>query len=199
MSMSGSKPPMEGSKDPFEAFRSEQIQREKHAREEYRKDEGRREHALVVHILKIFKSFVELFQDRDKQAALPVQKKSLFLRFKAALERLKHDDLSGDPSYLDELSFCWQQLLENAYLLPKGSAFAEGMRFLVREIQVIRPSGEEHTLGYYLSEHAGKKWFPAPVRELIHDLHVEHQNKGFTSILSRWTQELDRMIALFST
>jgi len=195
-----SNPPTGGPVDPFEPFRAEEIQRERHAREEFEKNHKGKEFALIIGVMKIFRNFLEFFTRQKHRERILEARKAVFVRFRAAIEQLKSEDRSREPKFFDELSSCWDQLLESAYFFPKKSEFANKLSVLITEFRTVHPQGEEYSLGYYLSEHnKGSNWLPLPCIELLGDLYSEHQINPKTSKLNRWGEELDAMIALFSS
>lgn len=113
---------------------------------------------------------------------------------KAAFETMKLEDHSQDIPFLNRLSEIWHHALEISLRFKRTHAFSVAFQSFVRNIQNY-PEGEEHTLGYYLSEYTGEKWLPFPYMELIQKIHEQYKSNPTESPLALWIQELDELIS----
>lgn len=113
--------------------------------------------------------------------------------FKKILDELAHIDKSHDPQFTQRLSVAWQKIYEQYESLEeaRGSSDPLSNKILhfVDEIAHY-PPGEDHTLGYYLTEHAGEDWIPFPFMNLLAELHEEYKNTPSSSHLQSWIREL---------
>ncbi len=117
--------------------------------------------------------------------------------FKKVLEELAHFDKSHDPEFTNQLSLLWQNLYENCKGLDQThfqSDILASQIFEFADVITHFPPGEDHTLGYYLSEHAGQDWIPFPFMNLLRSLHEEFQSDPSTSKLTQWLDSLASMI-----
>jgi len=110
--------------------------------------------------------------------------------FKKALLQLSKEDVSQSPDYIDSLSKCWHTLLNVVHLielLDRKSTTLEPLKIFITHIQTYPPK-EEHTLGFYLTQSAGKEWLPFPVLEILHHLHQD------TARLQGWIEAIDKIL-----
>ena len=149
------------------------------------------------------KKFIgEFAESRKIQGASLDRQKAIedLTAFKAVLEELAHFDRSHEPEYTQRLSLLWLNLYENCAGLDESLASSDDLTAqildFVREITHY-PPGEDHTLGYYLSEHAGQDWIPFPFMNLLADLHEQHQSDPAASQLSKWIHSLSSMIGIY--
>ncbi|MCI5052481.1 MAG: hypothetical protein MRY21_05030 [Simkaniaceae bacterium] len=119
-----------------------------------------------------------------------------FLSMYRLLEDLKKTDLSISIPFATTFSRAWNAMLVNYIpvllkrLPPQLQRNIKGFQETLRSF----PKGEDHTLGYYLTEYAGENWLPFPFINLIRELHIEHALKPETSTLSQWTELLKQII-----
>ncbi|MBS3905002.1 MAG: hypothetical protein KGZ39_06725 [Simkania sp.] len=118
------------------------------------------------------------------------------LAFKNILSELHKEDKSHDPEFTQRLSIIWQKLYENCSGLEDKIKHADeltaSIMLLVKEIHHF-PPGEEFTLGYYLTEHAGQDWIPFPFMNMLMDLHEESLASPATSQLSQWIRKINEI------
>ena len=97
--------------------------------------------------------------------------------------------------FLNSLSNLWHQMLEDVLRFRRQTALSVKMRTFIREFQHY-PENQEHSLGYYLTEYAGQKWLPFPYMEMISRLYANHKKNPQTSLLTRWSSELEALIQM---
>lgn len=195
----GNSPP-----DPYEKYRAEEIQREKHLKEERKKreeNEAKGIFYLAAYLLSLFKKALRMF-DRPPEKTLPTSVKQTLqahlLELLQDLERLQKEDVSQDIAYLTHLSETWHRLLQDALPLSKNAGPEKQLHSLLRSIQEY-PHRQEHTLGYYLLEYAGQKWIPFPYLELLQKIYTEHQKNPLQSMLFFWTQQIRDLLKVLDS
>jgi hypothetical protein len=118
--------------------------------------------------------------------------------FKKILVSLAAEDVSRDPDYAQRLSQGWHQLLESVklaeFLERKKTHVLNQLKTLI-ETFYHYPPGQEHSLGYYMTEFAGKEWLPFPFMEQLHQLYEDHQAHKKESQLSNWIASLDLILS----
>ena len=118
--------------------------------------------------------------------------------FKKILESLTQEDLSQDPNYAQLLSQGWHQLLDSInlalFLERKKSDVHTQLKTLMETFHHY-PSHQEHSLGYYMTEFAGKEWLPFPFMEQLHLLFEDHQTHKKESQLSHWIASIDLILS----
>lgn len=190
----GSSPP-----DPYEKYRTEEVQREKQLKEERKKEREKDPKGifyLAIYMLSLFRKIIHFFEpSREKKLPSEIGQtsKKHLLQFREALDRLKKEDLSQDIDFLNRLSENWHLILQDLMQFPKNTLAERSLKALLHSIQDY-PHKQEHTFGYYLTEYAGQKWLPFPYMEMIHKLHQDHQKKPTESMLFFWTQELQLLL-----
>lgn len=121
------------------------------------------------------------------------------MAFKNILEELGKVDKSHDPSFTHRLSQLWQKLYENCEgLALQTDPLTDQILLFVNQVAHF-PPGEDHTLGYYLTEHAGQDWIPFPFMHLLADLHEEFQTSSTTSQLGTWIRALSEITGSYNT
>jgi hypothetical protein len=120
------------------------------------------------------------------------------IEFKKSLVVLTQEDQSQNQEYVFHLSDVWHALLENLNLVEflerKKSPLIAHIKTFIETIRSYPPK-EEHSLGFYMTEFAGKDWLPFPFMELLHKLHDDfHKNKE-KSQLSQWIASIDLILA----
>jgi len=117
---------------------------------------------------------------------------------KKVLESLTKEDLSRDPDYAQLLSQGWHQLLDSVnlalFLERKKSDVHTQLKTLIETFHQY-PSQQEHSLGYYMTEFAGKEWLPFPFMEQLHQLYEDHQTHKKESQLSHWISSIDLILS----
>ena len=113
------------------------------------------------------------------------------------LQSLSHNDQSHNPEFLYNLSELWHGLLSdfgNVDISSKDNlSIAHKISALSTDILNFPPE-EDHSLGYYLTEHAGREWIPFPLMDLLQDLHRENQKDPENSKLNFWIAALNNII-----
>ena len=186
-----SQPP--GEIDPYEKYRAEAIEGDKKEKESSPKGLS----ALGAYFLYLLQKFLELFQEVTEKGLSSANEKELrktLLIFKESLEIMKREDRSQDGPFLNQFANQWHQLLEDALKFQKSTLFSNNYTSLIKEIETY-PEKTEHSLGYYLMEHAGREWLPFPFMELVQKIHTDHQKNPLDSPLSRWTAQIDSLLA----
>ena len=117
---------------------------------------------------------------------------------KNVLVELTQKDVSRDPDYAQHLSQVWHQLLESANLVEflerKQTDALSQLKTLIETFHHY-PAKQEHSLGYYMTEFAGKEWLPFPFMEQLHLLHENHQAHKRESQLSHWISSIDLILS----
>ncbi len=148
-----------------------------------------------------FRKFVDRFAAdvKARSSSINTQKALEDLSaFKEILEELSREDLSYNPDFTQRLSQLWQNLYENCSGIEDSlthlDTLASRILSFVKEIDAF-PPGEDHTLGYYLTEHAGQDWIPFPFMNLLSALHQEFQDSRTSSRLELWIKQLSETIS----
>ncbi len=139
---------------------------------------------------------MELFEEKKEKEALNEATKEIqkhLLRMRSILDTLKREDRSQDSPFLNEFSHIWHALMDDADNFKKTTAWTHHFRSFLKAIQHY-PEGQEHTLGYYLTEYAGKTWLPFPYMEMIAKIYREHQKVPIESTLELWTKRIDELL-----
>ncbi len=184
----GNKPP-----DPYD-YRVEEIQKN---RDEKEKEKPPSERpflaAFIIHVLKKFFELFEKSRDEKPMAYAETDVREYLAQMRDLFESLKMEDHSQDASFLQRLSQVWMLLLDGVMQFSRRAVFAVRMQELIQSVQEY-PEGQEHSLGYYLTEYAGQKWMPFPYMEIIRSLWADYQEHLEASRLSQWCRDLDEMI-----
>jgi hypothetical protein len=118
--------------------------------------------------------------------------------FKNVLVDLTKKDVSRDPDYAQHLSQVWHHLLESANLVEflerKKTDVLAQLKTLI-ETFYHYPAKQEHSLGYYMTEFAGKEWLPFPFMEQLHLLYEDHVAHKKESQLSHWIASIDLILS----
>lgn len=151
------------------------------------------------------KKFIGEFRESSKMRSASLNKQKTLedlAAFKTVLEELGREDKSHDPEFTQRLSLLWQNLYENCSGLEDKishlDALAARIMNFVRQITQF-PPGEDHTLGYYLTEHAGQEWIPFPFMNLLAELHEGYLTSPDTSQLSLWIKELAEILGSYES
>lgn len=188
-------------RDPYEHYKVEPVELDKKEKEEFEEPEqksGKKKWALAAYLAVQIMRFIDSFQtalDKGLSAKEEAEIRENLLLFKAALDILKSEDRGQDAGFLNRLADCWHMMSEDSRRIKKNSPLAGQFSSFLQSLQEYPPE-QEHTLGYYLAEHAGEKWIPFPYMELIHRLHAEHQKAPASSHLENWSKNLGRLIDL---
>ncbi|MBU6148588.1 MAG: hypothetical protein KGQ54_00140 [Verrucomicrobia bacterium] len=92
--------------------------------------------------------------------------------FLAIFKQLEATDLSADWRFSEKLSRAWLKIK----LSIEESSFPTGTLNEMIEAFDHFPEKGDHSLGYYLSLHAGEQWIPFPFMEILRNLH-ENKNE----------------------
>ena len=118
--------------------------------------------------------------------------------FKNVLVDLTKKDVSRDPDYAQHLSQVWHQLLESANLVEflerKKTDVLVQLKTLIETFNHY-PAKQEHSLGYYMTEFAGKEWLPFPFMEQLHLLYEDYVSHKKESQLFHWISSIDLILA----
>jgi hypothetical protein len=137
------------------------------------------------------KKLISSFTGKGKSVFMFDQQKFIddLLSFRNLLILLCNEDHSHDPHFLEQMSELWHILMHDCNPIDpverKNLAIPDKLNIFINTIASF-PPGEDHSLGYYLSEHAGSEWIPFPFMNLLQKLHEEHQIQAEQSILSSW-------------
>jgi hypothetical protein len=161
--------PDEVSKDWIESHRIEQDKKKEPP--PFPKKEGPSLFEIVISY--IFKKIIELFNPKSKEIDESKVAEHL-ITFKKFIEELEKEDFSHEPEFVEKLSASWCHLVDDfkqaSLFQKKHPAAAAKINVLISEINAY-PPGEEHSVGFYLTEHAGDKWIPFPYMEMLQELH----------------------------
>lgn len=119
---------------------------------------------------------------------LPLQGGHPVRHFYNHLNELTKINQSKNSTYSATLTSLWNELLQFAAKNPSPE-----LTSLIQEIQSY-PKGAKYSLGYYLSEYAGKAWFPFPYIELLETLHQGSLDTPKTSPLIKWLHLLEILL-----
>jgi hypothetical protein len=90
-------------------------------------------------------------------------------QFIAVFSELQYQDLSADWRYCEKLSKSWSEVLKS---VENATFPSSSLNLLITQVNE-HPEKGDHTLGYYLSQHAGEQWIPFPFMEILRKLHEE--------------------------
>jgi hypothetical protein len=190
-------------KDPYEGYRVEPLESDRLAKE----DQGQKGRPsldktsfLLVYLYVFLNKLVQFFEDKTERGVstrIELDVRKNLIRLGDSLDRLKMEDKSQDIEFLNQLSNEWHEVSQDSRRFRKDSPFSAAFRLFVKDLQTY-PSGEEHSLGYYFSSHAGQKWLPFPYMAMIFRVHQEYRDNPVESALHRWTQEIDNLIGILN-
>lgn len=186
-------------RDPYENYKIEPVELDKKEKEKFEGEgsAGRPKKWAVAAFLAVqlqrFADYIQSSLEKGLTAKEEAAARENLLAFKAALETLKSEDRGEDANFLNRLADFWHMMAEDSRRLKKNTPLAVQFSNFIQSLKDYPPQ-QEHTLGYYLMEHAGEKWIPFPYMELIHRLHADHQKTPASSPLNIWTKQLDQMI-----
>jgi hypothetical protein len=148
-----------------------------------------------------FKKFFSFFNFKGKGKWLFFDQGQMvedIVAFRKLLYILSQEDQSHNPEYTQHLSELWHNLLDDCNSLlastPQASDHLSKLKNFINEMHHY-PPGEDHTLGYYFTEYAGKDWIPFPFMEMLQVLHEEAQAKQQTATLTYWITELTDVLS----
>ncbi|MBP9841481.1 MAG: hypothetical protein KBC64_03540 [Simkaniaceae bacterium] len=121
----------------------------------------------------------------------------LLKRLHNQLKELTEINQSQNISYSLALTLIWNELLQQYSLAKSGKQTStlplDDVFSLIQQIQNY-PQEAKYSLGYYLSEYAGKSWFPFPYIELLAKLHQDHIETPIHSHLQKWLNLLEKLV-----
>jgi hypothetical protein len=117
---------------------------------------------------------------------------------KNVLVELTKKDVSRDADYAQHLSQVWHHLLDSLKLVEflerKKTDVLNQLKTLIETFYKY-PSRQEHSLGYYMTEFAGKEWLPFPFMEQLHLLYEDYVSHKKESQLSHWISSIDLILS----
>lgn len=169
--------------------------------EQYPSDEWEGEEARTFLITTLFSTIKKLLYKIGNSSSPdlphPIQLKQDLQKLRDLFTVLTYDDQSHNSDYLYSLSELWHGLLTDFSSIDisakKSMPIAKKINNITAEI-LQYPPAEDHSLGYYLTEHAGREWIPFPLMNLLQDLYKQHQKKPENSKLSLWISLINDVI-----
>lgn len=139
----------------------------------------------------------------DLQSSVITEKdfSSLLEALLSLFKKLAAENVSRDLEFSRALSSCWVHLnlfYEKARKKKTLPDYLKPLSLLILSIKSY-PLGSEHSLEYYLLEHAGEKWLPFPYISLLHQLHEEAKNPKAKSNLKEWIAEVENLLKLLGS
>lgn len=119
--------------------------------------------------------------------------------FRSLLVLLATKDVSHDPEFTQKLSERWHCVIDDLHSLTyfftkKNPELLSKIQFFIDQVDHYPPSGD-HSLGYYFSQYAGKKWIPFPFMELLQTLHKQSIKLPKTNTLRNWLFLIDEILS----
>ncbi len=149
--------------------------------------------AILSYLKSLFDSYHLLSPSEEKESHLLEDLKT----FKNLLSHLGSKDQSKHPEFAQQLSGLWHKIGQDfnfiKFLEKKNPTIILKLKKIIDEIMQY-PPGQEHSFGYYLTEHVGADWLPFPYIEILLLLHKEHQRKPHDSHISNWIHQIDHII-----
>lgn len=188
---------------PYEEIRISEIEKDKKGKEEFYKGLPTSEAKPLVlgSLVSCFKKIFNIFFSKGKSPLLFFDQQQMaedVAAFKKLLEILSRDDQSHNPEYTQQLSGLWHNLLDDCNSILASSESAPGnlakLKIFIDEMQHYPPH-EDHTLGYYFTEYAGKEWIPFPFMEILQQLHEEAVQTPQKATLIKWLENLTDILA----
>lgn len=119
------------------------------------------------------------------------------LNLRRLLKELTEVDRSKHAPYSQELSTLWHKLLHQFEAVLSGKSPSSlplsEIQTLMQEIHSYPPA-TKYSFGYYLSDFAGKTWFPQPYMDLLYKIHTDYIKDPKKSALQKWLKLLDRLV-----
>ena len=185
--------PIRGKDD--DRYRAEPIEKDKKGREPFAQLPGRLEEKhpffLGKLLYSLYKNVMRFLTFHSRVSA-----ENLY-SIRKIFQILQQEDRSQDPDLLNELSEVWGKIHDDLHHLNKKSDHHSPFQRWFSMIDSY-PEGQEFSLGYYLSQHAGLKWLPFPYMEMIHTLHIQHQKSPYDSTLAHWISSTDLLLSLLN-
>ena len=172
----------------------ELLIREEQARGEIKVFAPKEEEKIGAYLTFIF-SLTEALQAISSKGPLSLkgapQSDPLILPLRRLYKHLKElTDInqSKNPAYSSILASLWNEVLTAA----RQSTSVEVLS-LIQDIQSYT-KGTKYSLGYYLSEYAGRSWSPLPYIELLEKLHQDYMKDPKQSHLQKWLNLLETLV-----
>jgi hypothetical protein len=175
------------------------IEKDKKAKEEFAKESKRSKSLLLASFMIFMKKFISVFSSKEKTGSLLVDKQQLIedlLAFSKMLQILSYEDQSHNPEFTQQLSELWHNLLNISHLKEEKDPPFLKLRLFIKRIYSFPPS-EDHSLGYYLTEYAGKEWLPFPFMDILHQLYQQNQENPQLSELHAWITQAEEIVSSF--
>jgi len=188
---------------PYEKIIVNPIEKDKKGKEpDYSSLKGATRFQILSALMSYFKKVLSAFSFKERNGALALDGQKIgqhILFFRKMLVLLSIEDQSHQPEFTQKLTELWHNLLDDCNSLSHtpvaSSEILHKLNFFINEIQAYPPQAD-HTLGYYLTEYAGKEWIPFPFMELLQGLHEEFQSQGAQSTLGRLIGLLGELLDL---
>lgn len=155
---------------------------------------------VFASIFSYLKKLITTFSGKGRTLALAFDQQKFvddLIAFRSLLVLLCNDDRSHEPHYLEQMSELWHNLIHDCNPIDpverKNLGIPAKVKIFIDTIANF-PPGEDHSLGYYLSEHAGSEWIPFPFMNLLQKLHEEHEIQQDQSILYSWVIMLNKIL-----
>jgi len=176
--------------DPYHEYKVEQIEKESQEKEKSAPPKEPHDYRLaILHV--IWRNILKIFANAKKQTKFADPLCIDIEGLKALFRKLSQENVSKDLDFLNRLAFKWLEFIDSYNLLtPEEKDKLATLNQFVEEIYTY-PKEAIYSLGYYLTEHAGYKWIPAPFMEILLSLHLEHQNNKDASHLAKWIRILE--------
>ena len=191
--------PSEGRQD--DAYKVNPIEADPYKKGSFLQDQGQEKRSNFFAIFLVFLRYlIQIFNGKNSGQRGKTSLTGLLRgleTFKALLVQMQRVDQSENSMFCAALSIAWVDLFQETQVLShikeKQRIDLKGLVSLIDDINYF-PRDKEHQLGYYLSRYAGNRWLPFPFREILRDLHLDHQTNGEKSILSQWIQTIDTLL-----
>jgi hypothetical protein len=175
------------------------IEKDKAGKEEFSKDFTKKEDGFFGSFIIFMKKILNIFKRKSDEFLMSREQLiEDLLSFKKMLQILAHEDQSHNPEFTLQLSELWHNLmdvLDQSGLKKSDHPFRE-LYLFIEKIHAF-PQGEDHSLGFYLTEYVGKEWLPFPFMDMLHQLYQQNQENPQRSYLSEWIAQLDAIAASF--
>jgi len=126
------------------------------------------------------------------QLELRRRARRVLISFLTVIEILTMDDCSLRPDILMTLSHFWRELLEVEYLADQaGLRSIAAPLFCFRSLIEDYPPEEQISLGNYLTQGAGRDWYPLPFLTAIQHIFHEHQAEPTASAAHYWKKFIE--------
>ena len=187
---------------PYDPIIVPQVEKDRKAKEELFSGRKTFEQKPLVFatLLSYFKKVLNLFSSKGKTRLLMIDRQQFLedlLIFRKFLQTLANEDQSHNPDYTKQLAELWHNLIDDfnhvAQFEKKIPKELEKIKNLIDKLHHF-PHGEDHTLGYYFAEYAGKDWLPFPFMEILQKLHEDYLATPQLSDLREWINLLNEVI-----